>query len=148
MKHKLFALLVCICSSAAQAETSKDDHGFEKHTTCGPEHTSDDKTSETAFDPSCWVRLFEDYGGKRRAVLYSPEHPRQFSRIMHVDPDSKIVVDFALGLEKQNDLGLNQMSVKATLARDNKVVPLEVVGYSEIGVSEEEQASQRAPAQC
>lgn len=114
---------------------------FEKSTTCGKDTPGG---KPIPFDPSCYVRIYEDAGDNKRTMLYSYEDPRVFSRILKADAGSKIVIDLAHGLDINNDLGLNQFSVRAQLKTKNATKPVEVVGYSEVGVSEEEKEAQRA----
>ena len=133
------ALGTGICSGApVDPEPQRE---FERTTTCGKDAQH---FKPTPFDPACYVRIFEDAGNNRRYVLYSYDDPRSFTRQLKVDPGSKLIIDLAHGLNANQDVGLNQFSVRAEMTNENGTTPIEVVGYSEVGVSEEERAAQRA----
>lgn len=109
--------------------------------TCGDPNSA---RPPEAFDPPCYARIFEDFKSKKRVILYSPHHPYQFSRILEADPDSTIVIDFAEGLRLNQDLGLNNMLVRARLVHGDASTPIQVINYAEIGKDETSQNSQKA----
>jgi hypothetical protein len=97
------------------------------------------------FNPAGYVRLFEDTG-TRRILIYDPARNELNSSQMRVDGRSTIHIEVAKDLIDQT-IPMNRLFMTATLARSGgQSEELEVIGYSEVGKSQEEAESQNAVA--
>jgi hypothetical protein len=99
--------------------------------------------SPDTFSPLGYVRLFEDTG-TRRILIYDPEKNQLNSSQIKVDGRSTIYVEVAT---INQSVPMNRLFMTATLARrGGQAEELEVVGYSEVGKSQEGAESQNAVA--
>jgi hypothetical protein len=97
------------------------------------------------FSPLRYVRLFEDTG-TRRILIYDPLRNQLHSSQIKVDGRSTIYIEVAGDLIDQN-IPMNRLFMTATLARGGgQSEQMEVVGYSEVGRSQEGAESQSAVA--
>ena len=144
MQRTFTTLVLCLSAMGlARAEKPESRPGFP--TTCTPD--SNVSSQNARFDPSCFVNIYEDVGpaaGNRRILLYSPEMPEFASRALTADLNSYIHIDRSRFWEMNRDISLNKLFLRAELLKTGKQTPVEVVGYSEIGVDEEKAASQKA----
>ncbi len=95
------------------------------------------------FSPAGYVRLFEDTG-TRRILIYDPARNELSSSQLKVDGRSTIYIEVAKDLIDQS-IPMNRLFMTATLARKGgQSKDLEVIGYSEVGKSQEGAESQNA----
>jgi hypothetical protein len=95
------------------------------------------------FSPLGYVRLFEDTG-TRRILIYDPATNQLNSTQIKVDGRSTIFVEVAT---IDQSVPMNRLFMTAKLARrGGQAEDLEVVGYSEVGKSQEGAESQNAVA--
>ncbi len=106
----------------------------------------DAKPGESRFEPACYVRVFEDTGNGKRLVLYAPENLELNSRLLKADADSTLIIDVSRALDPDGtgDIALNKILIKAQMKRGNEMMPVQVIGYSEIGQDEQNRESQNA----
>jgi hypothetical protein len=103
------------------------------------------RSGESRFDPACYVRIFEDNGSGRRQLLYGRSIGKQ-SRVLRADPDSTIVIDMAdaFTTDQKGDVALNKLLMRAEIKKKDASRAVEVAGYTQIGESAENKASQIA----
>jgi len=99
-------------------------------------------TADT-FSPAGYVRLYEDTGS-RRILIYDPKRKDLRSSQILVDGRSTIHMEIAKDLIDAG-VPMNRLFMTATLARrEGQSKNLEVIGYSEVGVSRDGAESQNA----
>jgi hypothetical protein len=110
------------------------------------QNASPKKSGDTPLlEPAKFIRIYEDVSGGKEILLYSPEStpfPNLQSLQLKADAGSVLRIEVDLRNVPETTV-INSLYMSAELSRD-KSAPIEVLGYSQIGVDKQNGSSQTA----